>query len=104
MRSRAKRANTGTRLILIVQRPFTLLLRSYVHLVQISGAIIASAAFEVLLGFTGIVGFLLRWVTPLGIAPCIALVGLSLFEEAARLSAGNWGASLMLSTRSSSSL
>lgn len=62
---------------------------------EISGAIIASAAFEVLLGFTGIVGFLLRWVTPLGIAPCIALVGLSLFEEAARLSAGNWGAAFM---------
>lgn len=66
-----------------------------IRMSEISGAIIASAAFEVLLGFTGIVGFLLRWVTPLGIAPCIALVGLSLFEEAARLSAGNWGASLM---------
>ncbi|KAM7283351.1 solute carrier family 23 member 2-like [Ixodes scapularis] len=51
--------------------------------------------FEVVLGFTGIVGFLLRWVTPLGIAPCIALVGLSLFEEAARLSSGNWGAAFM---------
>ncbi|CAN8001266.1 unnamed protein product [Ixodes pacificus] len=62
---------------------------------EISGAIIASAMFEVVLGFTGIVGFLLRWVTPLGIAPCIALVGLSLFEEAARLSSGNWGAAFM---------
>ncbi|KAH6948885.1 hypothetical protein HPB50_026693 [Hyalomma asiaticum] len=70
-----------------------------IRMSEISGAIIASAAFEVLLGFTGIVGFLLRWVTPLGIAPCIALVGLSLFEEAARLSSGNWGASLMLSAR-----
>lgn len=65
------------------------------RMAEISGAIIASAAFEVVLGFTGIVGFLLRWVTPLGIAPCIALVGLSLFEEAARLSSGNWGAAFM---------
>ncbi|XP_064467307.1 solute carrier family 23 member 1-like [Ornithodoros turicata] len=62
---------------------------------EISGAIIVSALFEVVLGFTGIVGFFLRWMTPLGITPFIALVGLSLFEEAARLGSGNWGACSM---------
>ncbi|XP_022653397.1 solute carrier family 23 member 1-like isoform X2 [Varroa jacobsoni] len=62
---------------------------------EISGAIMIASVFEVLLGATGIVGSILKWVTPLGIAPTIALIGLFLFEEAATLCSKNWAVSIM---------
>lgn len=64
-------------------------------LLQISGAIIIASIVEVFLGATGVVGSLLKWITPLGIAPTIALIGLFLFEEAATLCAKNWAVSMM---------
>jgi len=39
----------------------------------------------------GIIGFLLRYITPLTIAPAVAMVGLSLFDVAARIAAKHWG-------------
>ena len=42
-----------------------------------------SSLFQMLVGFTGIVGFLLRFIGPLTIAPTITLVGLALFNVAA---------------------
>ncbi|XP_028968255.1 solute carrier family 23 member 2 [Galendromus occidentalis] len=65
---------------------------------EICGAIIISSVFEVVLGFTGVVGSLLKWVTPLGITPTIALIGLFLFEEAADLCSKNWTVSMLAIT------
>lgn len=45
-----------------------------------------AALFQILIGFTGLIGFLLRFVGPLTIAPTITLVGLSLFEASADFS------------------
>ena len=42
-----------------------------------------SSLFQMLVGLTGIVGFLLRFIGPLTIAPTITLVGLALFNVAA---------------------
>ena len=42
-----------------------------------------SSLFQMLVGFTGIVGFLLRFIGPLTIAPTITLVGVALFHVAA---------------------
>jgi len=42
-----------------------------------------SALFQVVIGFTGLVGFLLRFIGPLAIAPTITLVGVALFNVAA---------------------
>ena len=38
-----------------------------------------SALFQVLIGSTGAIGFLMRFIGPLTIAPTVALVGLALF-------------------------
>ncbi|XP_069978161.1 solute carrier family 23 member 1 isoform X2 [Penaeus vannamei] len=62
---------------------------------EIQGAIAVSAIFQVLVGFTGIIGILLTWITPLAIAPTVALVGLSLFEVAADKASLHWGVSFM---------
>ncbi|XP_063608140.1 solute carrier family 23 member 2-like [Penaeus indicus] len=66
-----------------------------VRMREIQGAIAVSAIFQVLVGFTGIIGILLTWITPLAIAPTVALVGLSLFEVAADKASLHWGISFM---------
>ncbi|XP_022242450.1 solute carrier family 23 member 1-like [Limulus polyphemus] len=62
---------------------------------EIQGAIIVASLFEVAIGFTGIIGFLLQWITPLAIVPTVALIGLSLFEEAASSASKNWGIAIL---------
>ncbi|XP_050698188.1 solute carrier family 23 member 1-like isoform X2 [Eriocheir sinensis] len=58
---------------------------------QVQGAICVAAIFQVLVGFTGAVGALLRWITPLVIVPTITLIGFSLFSVAASKAAAHWG-------------
>lgn len=57
---------------------------------QVQGAILVGAVIEVLVGLTGLIGFLMKWITPLSVVPTITLIGLGLFKEAATQSAGNW--------------
>lgn len=47
-----------------------------------------SSLFQIFIGFTGLVGFLLRFIGPLTIAPTVTLVGVALFRVAAN-NAGN---------------
>ncbi|XP_027037954.1 solute carrier family 23 member 2-like [Pocillopora damicornis] len=61
---------------------------------EIQGAIMVSSLFQMLVGFTGIVGFLLRFIGPLTIAPTITLVGLALFNVAAEHAGNHWGISM----------
>ena len=42
-----------------------------------------SSLFQIILGFTGLVGVLLRFIGPLAIAPTITLVGVALFRTGA---------------------
>ena len=49
-------------------------------LLFLQGAIIAAAAAEVLIGYLGIVGRLRRYLSPVVVAPTVALIGLSLFS------------------------
>lgn len=58
---------------------------------ELSGAIAVSALFQVIIGFGGIIGYLLRFITPLTIVPTVSLVGLSLFENAAEAASKHWG-------------
>lgn len=57
---------------------------------QIQGAILVSALFQVVIGFSGLMGFVLRFIGPLAIVPTVALIGLSLFGAAANQAAGFW--------------
>ena len=49
-------------------------------LLQLQGAIIVAASVEVLMGYLGLVGKLRRFLSPVVIAPTIALIGLALFD------------------------
>jgi xanthine/uracil permease len=47
---------------------------------ELQGAVIAAALIEVVIGYAGIMGALKRYLSPVVIAPVIALIGLALFS------------------------
>lgn len=61
-----------------------------VRMQHVQGAIIAGAIFEIIIGMSGLVGKLLRFVGPITIAPTIALIGLSLFKFGAPTAGAHW--------------
>ena len=62
-----------------------------VRMQHVQGAIILGALVEIVVGYTGLVGKLLRFVGPITIAPTIALIGLSLFKLGAPEAGRHWG-------------
>nr|XP_054767362.1 solute carrier family 23 member 1-like [Lytechinus pictus] len=58
---------------------------------ELQGDIMVASCFQVIIGITGGIGFLLRFLGPLVIAPTIALIGLSLFPAAAGFAGSHWG-------------
>ena len=61
-----------------------------VRMQHVQGAIIAGAAVEIIVGASGLVGKMLRFVGPITIAPTIALIGLSLFKFGAPEAGRHW--------------
>jgi len=61
-----------------------------IKLQHVQGAVIAGSLFEIFVGYTGLVGRLLRFVGPVTIAPTIALIGLSLFKLGAPIAGTDW--------------
>ncbi|XP_046676697.1 solute carrier family 23 member 1 isoform X2 [Homalodisca vitripennis] len=64
-----------------------------VRMRELSGAIAVSSLVQVFIGYFGVMGILLRYVTPLTIVPTVSLVGLSLFENAAEAASKHWAIS-----------
>uniref|UniRef100_A0A7N9AV65 Si:dkey-106n21.1 n=1 Tax=Mastacembelus armatus TaxID=205130 RepID=A0A7N9AV65_9TELE len=58
---------------------------------EVQGAILVASLLQIVLGFSGLVGFVLKYIGPLAIAPTVSLIGLSLFVEAGKKSGGHWG-------------
>jgi nucleobase transporter 1/2 len=50
---------------------------------QITGAIIIASAFEIILGWSGVIGKVRKYVGPITIGPTIALIGLALYKVGA---------------------
>ncbi|CAH1787820.1 unnamed protein product [Owenia fusiformis] len=57
---------------------------------EIQGAIMVASTFEILLGFTGLVGLVLRFFGPLVISPTVSILGLALFNTASNLASKQW--------------
>jgi nucleobase transporter 1/2 len=51
--------------------------------------------FQVLVGFSGLIGLFMRFIGPLTIAPTISLIGLSLYDSAGMNAGNHWGISTM---------
>lgn len=62
-----------------------------VKMQTVQGAIIVGALAEIIIGYTGLVGRLRRFIGPITIAPTIALIGLALFPFGAPEAGKHWG-------------
>ncbi|KAJ8313827.1 hypothetical protein KUTeg_008388 [Tegillarca granosa] len=67
----------------------------YLRLCEIQGAVMIASLFQIVIGFSGLIGVILRFIGPLSIVPTITLIGLSLFPAAADLASKNWYIALM---------
>ena len=61
-----------------------------VRLQHIQGAVIAGSLFEIFIGYSGLMGRVLRFVGPITIAPTISLIGLALFSIGAPAAGLDW--------------
>lgn len=62
----------------------------------IAGAIMAGALVEMAAGYTGLIGYLRRYITPVVIGPTITLIGLALFGAGAPMAGLNWPIALIV--------
>ncbi|XP_052783872.1 solute carrier family 23 member 1-like isoform X2 [Mya arenaria] len=60
---------------------------------QLTGSIMVAALLEILIGASGLVSVLLKFIGPLTVAPTIMLMGLSVAETGFNLSGKHWGIS-----------
>ncbi|XP_060552099.1 solute carrier family 23 member 1-like isoform X2 [Ruditapes philippinarum] len=60
---------------------------------MLTGTIMVAAILEIFIGFSGLVGVLLRFIGPLTVAPTIMLMGLSVAETGFNLAGQHWGIS-----------
>ncbi|EDV23955.1 expressed hypothetical protein [Trichoplax adhaerens] len=62
---------------------------------EIQGAVMLSSLFQLIIGFSGIIGLCLRFIGPITIAPTITLVGLTLIDPATFYSSSHWGMAIL---------
>nr|XP_020038515.1 solute carrier family 23 member 2-like [Castor canadensis] len=62
---------------------------------ELQGAIMVASCVQMLVGFSGLIGFLMRFIGPLTIAPTISLVALPLFDSVGNEAGTHWGISIM---------
>uniref|UniRef100_A0A673T0M4 Solute carrier family 23 member 1 n=1 Tax=Suricata suricatta TaxID=37032 RepID=A0A673T0M4_SURSU len=62
---------------------------------QLQGTIMVASCVQILVGFSGLIGFLMRFIGPLTIAPTISLVALPLFDSAGDNAGIHWGIAAM---------
>ncbi|XP_006861297.1 PREDICTED: solute carrier family 23 member 2-like [Chrysochloris asiatica] len=62
---------------------------------ELQGAIMVASCVQMLVGFSGLIGFLMRFIGPLTIAPTISLVALPLFDSAGNDAGIHWGIASM---------
>jgi nucleobase transporter 1/2 len=62
---------------------------------QVSAAVMFASVFEIVLGYTGLMGLIKRAISPITIGPVIAMIGLALYGIGAPWMAGNWVVSLI---------
>ncbi|MCH8807467.1 MAG: purine/pyrimidine permease [Planctomycetes bacterium] len=56
----------------------------------IAGAILVGAAIEIFIGFSGLMGWLRRFLSPVVVGPVIMLIGLALFQHGAPKAGTHW--------------
>ncbi|KAJ0061276.1 hypothetical protein NL108_014421, partial [Boleophthalmus pectinirostris] len=61
----------------------------------LQGSIMVASVLQILVGFSGLIGFLMRFIGPLTIAPTVSLIGVSLYDSAGDRAGSHWGISAL---------
>ncbi|XP_028253243.1 solute carrier family 23 member 1-like [Parambassis ranga] len=61
----------------------------------LQGSIMVASLLQVVVGFSGLIGYLMRFIGPLTIAPTVSLIGLSLYDSAGDKAGSHWAISAM---------
>uniref|UniRef100_A0A3Q2PWP2 Solute carrier family 23 member 1-like n=1 Tax=Fundulus heteroclitus TaxID=8078 RepID=A0A3Q2PWP2_FUNHE len=61
----------------------------------LQGSIMVASVLQILVGFSGLIGFLMRFIGPLTIAPTVSLIGLSLYDSGGVKAGSHWGISAL---------
>ena len=62
---------------------------------QLQGSLILAGLIHFVIGITGLVGFILRFVGPVTIVPAIFLIGIYLMKATVKFAKVHWGISFM---------
>ncbi|NXO04890.1 S23A3 protein, partial [Rhinopomastus cyanomelas] len=63
---------------------------------EVSGAVVVSGLVQLMLGVSGVWGWVTRHCGPLVLAPSLSIIGLSAYKEAAFFCSTSWGVALLL--------
>ncbi|XP_028998042.1 solute carrier family 23 member 1-like [Betta splendens] len=61
----------------------------------LQGSIMVASLLQIVVGFSGLIGLLMRFIGPLTVAPTVSLIGLSLYDSAGAKAGSHWGVSAM---------
>lgn len=64
----------------------------------IAGAVLAGAVVEITIGFSGLVGLIRRFLSPVVVGPVIMLIGLALYKAGAPMAGSYWPVSILTMT------
>ena len=87
--------NSHIRIFIKTQPVLFSMLNVFFVLFQLQGSLILAGVFHCLIGMTGLVGLLLRYVGPVTIVPAIFLIGIYLMKATAKFAKAHWGISFM---------
>ncbi|XP_064601384.1 solute carrier family 23 member 1-like [Liolophura sinensis] len=62
---------------------------------QLQGSLVVTSFLQFLLGITGTLGFLMRFIGPITVVPTISLIGLSLFKVVLLYAPTQWGITIL---------
>ncbi|MBN3310649.1 S23A1 protein, partial [Amia calva] len=62
---------------------------------ELQGSIMVASCFQIVVGFSGLIGLFMKFIGPLTIAPTISLIGLSLYDSAGNDAGKHWGIASM---------
>uniref|UniRef100_A0A8C6TVR0 Solute carrier family 23 member 2 n=1 Tax=Neogobius melanostomus TaxID=47308 RepID=A0A8C6TVR0_9GOBI len=63
--------------------------------IDLQGSIMVASVLQIVVGFSGLIGFLMRFIGPLTIAPTVSVIGLSLYDVTGDEAGSHWGISAL---------
>ena len=63
--------------------------------VQLEGSLMIAGGLHVLVGLTGVVGLLLRFIGPITVVPALTIMALYVFSATVRFAKAQWGITVM---------